>query len=146
MENTPPTQRRFPNEYVDVKFSLREPPIDVINLGIPRDIDMNPTVYFSAFRKVINLAVVEFNNPGVQLASFPPPIEIRVHYNEQDVAIAKGYQNLKLGFWNGVKWTLFTVEKHNFHLEPNGSVPLNVEGWGVVFIQNWADPTISWGT
>lgn len=121
-------------------------PIRAQRLDMPKEETM-PSVPggFKPFRLVINLKMVYADRPDVEVNTFDPPIEIRVKFKASDVEAAKAEgKPLSLGFWDGTQWIRFTLEKHQFHLEP-ASTP-NGGGWGVVRISHWGDPPKAWGT
>ena len=146
MESTPPERRIFAEEFVDVKIPQRDKAIDVVKRDIPKDMDMYPKEGFQPFRIVINLVVVDFDTHEIELTDFDPPIEVRVRYQSGDVDKAGAPEKLKLGFWDGKRWILCTVEKHRFSLQPDDPKRPAQGGWGVVFLKHWGDPTVSWGT
>lgn len=99
---------------------------------------------FQPGRLVINIGVVEEDNPDVFLEKFNPPFELRVRYSSGDMQRATSAgQPLQLAFWDGSQWVRFTHEKHQFEIVPdaNGSKG----GTGVALISHWGDPPVGWG-
>ncbi len=81
--------------------------------------------------------------PGAPLTSFDPPIELDVAYVTLELYEAvRTARPLKLGYWDGNQWVVFTYEQHLYELlsPVDGAV-------GKVMISSWAgDPPIAWGT
>lgn len=102
------------------------------------------TGVFAPGRLVINVGAVETDNPDQVVATFDPPMELRVRYTWQDLdrAAAAG-TDLKLGFYNEDlgRWVVFTAEKHRFRLD---SDPGGNSGVGIVEISHWGDPQVAW--
>jgi hypothetical protein len=140
------TRKYFRKEGVVVKHpglnqTIKVERLPILALGTMKAV----TGGFKPFRPVINLKVVDAAHPGREVAEFEPPIELRVRYDEEDLAQAKKEgKDLWLGFWDGKEWIRFTNEKHQFELVPDRYKKL--VGWGVVRISRWADPTKAWGT
>jgi hypothetical protein len=146
VDNKLSTRMMFPEEEVVVNIPPRAKPIQALRLDLPKDIPMEPVPGgFRPFRLVINLKLVDAEQPDNEVLVFDPPIEVRVRYTAGDLAKAKSAGGpLSLGFWDGKQWIRFTREKHQFHLEPSN--PPESGGWGVVNVSHWGDPTHSWGT
>jgi len=147
MVKTPlPTRKEFRKERVIVKFPGQARAIQVQRLALPT-IESMPAVpgEFHPFRLVINLKLLDAEQPDSELSVFDPPIEVRVHYTASDLASAAAAgKPLSLGFWDGKQWIRFTAEKHHFRLESGAKQEAG--GWAVVSISRWGDPTIAVGT
>src|SRR5512143_156830 len=94
-----PTSREFDKEGVIVKFPGQGRPIQVQQLDLPT-IDSMPTVTggFLPFRLVINLKVVDAEQPNTVVSVFDPPIEVRVRFITSDLDnAAKARRPLCLG-------------------------------------------------
>lgn len=140
-----PTRQEFRKEGVIVTIPVRARPIQAQRLALPV-LEPIPAVpgEFKHFRPVINLKLVDASQPDTEVLVFDPPIEVRVRYTAADVAAAEAAGGrLCLGFWDGKQWIRFTLEEHQFRLEPGGSPEA---GWGVVSVSHWGDPTLAWGT
>jgi hypothetical protein len=99
---------------------------------------------FKARRLVMNLVLVDRDDPKKTLTKFDPPIEVRVRYRKKDLENAeKAGKKLALAFWNGKVWVIFSKKKHKFQLQPDEKPKKG--GYGVVEISNWGDPPIGWG-
>jgi hypothetical protein len=93
---------------------------------------------------VINFAVVDEEQPDIEVTEFDPPIEIEVRYTEADRKHAeKEGQPLSLAFWNGTVWERFTKEKHQFTLQPHDAPRRG--GIATLVLRTWSDPPIGWG-
>jgi hypothetical protein len=100
---------------------------------------------FTPARFVINVEIVDANNPMTIMTDFDPPIEIWVKCTEEDLTRlenakakyrqagdavdGKGEPVSQLGFWNGSRWVLFT-KKHNYKIMPDGSEYVKLSKWG----------------
>lgn len=99
---------------------------------------------FQPDRLVVNIALEDEDQPGVYLEEIDPPFELRVRYTRGDLEKAqKAGKELKLAFWDGTQWVVFTPEKHYFELQPSSQG--DGGGYGVVRISRWGDPNIGWG-
>lgn len=114
---------------------------------------------FKPARFVINVEVVDANDPMTILTDFDPAFEIQVKYTSYDLKRleqakmayklaggtmgGKGEPVFQLGFWNGRRWVLFTKEKHNYRIVPN--IPPDTGGFEVVDISQWGDPLMAHG-
>jgi hypothetical protein len=114
---------------------------------------------FKPAKLVINVEVVDADDPLTILTDFDPAFEIRAKYTSSDLmqlekaktayyqgggAIGgKGEPVFQLGFWNGCRWVLFTKAKHNYRIEPNN--PPHTGGVEIVDISKWGDPPIGHG-
>lgn len=99
---------------------------------------------FQPHRVVINVAVVDEDKPDEYLQEMDPPFELRVRYTRGDLEKAqKSGGELKLAFWDGSQWVVFTQEKHRFELQPADQGEGG--GFGVAYISHWGDPNIGWG-
>ena len=108
---------------------------------------------------MINVELVDANDPMTILTDFDPAFELRAKYTPEDMARLEqaktayyqgggikggiGEPVFQLGFWNGCKWVLFTKEKHNYRIVPN--IPPETGGFEVVNISKWGDPAIGHG-
>ncbi len=99
---------------------------------------------FQPDRLVINIALEDEDQPGVYLEEIDLPFELRIRYTRGDLEKAqKAGKELKLAFWDGKQWVVFTREKHQFELQPSSQG--DGGGYGVVRISRWGDPNIAWG-
>jgi hypothetical protein len=99
---------------------------------------------FQPDRLVINIALEDEDQPGVYLEEIDPPFELSVRYTRGDLEKAqKAGKDLKLAFWDGTQWVVFTPEKHYFELLPSSQG--DGGGHGVVRISRWGDPNTAWG-
>jgi hypothetical protein len=97
---------------------------------------------FTPIRVIANIAVIDVDDPKVPLTSFNPPIELAAAYLSQDLHQAgQNNRQLKLAYWDGAQWVVFTPGAHQFVLlaPTTGAI-------GKVKISEWAgDPPIAWG-
>ncbi len=94
---------------------------------------------FTPTRLVANIALEDESNPGAYLSQLDKPFEMRFRYTSDDVKQTK--TGLKLAFWDGNEWVVFTKDKHSFELQPDSQGG----GYGVVQLSRWGDPNIAWG-
>jgi hypothetical protein len=110
---------------------------------------------FTPAELVINVEVVDANNAHTVLTDFDPPLEIEFKFptslikNARELATRQKMNIdsvddfasvIKVGFWNGLRWVLFTKEKHNFRIQGNDTT-----GYvGKVNLTKWGDPPIAW--
>lgn len=100
---------------------------------------------FKPFQLVINLKLTDTTQKGKKVLKFDPPIEVNVRYTAAHLALAKkAGGKLKLAYWDGKKWVLFTKAAHKYHLEKWD--PAKGKGLCVVHLSVWGDPPIGIGT
>ncbi len=135
----------FSAEGVSVKVPTQRRKAKVVKLPMGSLEEMRPVPGgFQPRRLVINVAVVDEDEPETYLTEFDPPIELRVRYTKADLDRATDAgRPLALAFWNGSEWVRFTEEKHQFRLEP--AAQEQAGGHGVALISNWGDPPVAWG-
>jgi len=146
MVETPlPAHKEF-KEGVIVNFPGQGKPIQVQKLDLPAIESMTTaTGGFLPFRLVINLKLVDAEQPNTVVSVFDPPIEVRVRFKTSDLAnAAKARKPLCLGFWDGTQWIRVTPKDHKYRPDPGPSPQAG--GWGVFSISQWGDPTIAVGT
>jgi hypothetical protein len=99
---------------------------------------------FQPHRVVINVALEDEDNPGEFVEVIEVPFELRVRYTRGDLErLQREGGALRLAFWDGSQWVVFTPEKHSFELQPSDQG--DGGGYGVVRISHWGDPNVSWG-
>lgn len=99
---------------------------------------------FKPWRLVINFEMEDEENPGSYISEFEKPLVLRVRYTRGDIEkAAKDGKPLRIGFWDGSDWVVFTEEKHNFIREPDTDGKSG--GEMVVYLSKWADPPIGIG-
>jgi len=99
---------------------------------------------FQPGRLIINLVGELEDAPGTYVQEFNPPLELKINYTPADYQFAqKGGKPLRLAFWNGAEWVVFTSEKHQYKLYPKS--PASSGGYATVSIRSWGDPPVSWG-
>lgn len=117
--------------------------VKVVEKAIPPLSSMPGSAAFTPIRVLANVVVVDFYDPNVILKHFDPPIKIEVGYQTQDLfEAARVARRLKLAYWDGDQWVVFTDADNNFSLLPptTGAV-------GEVTISDWiGDPPIAWGS
>ncbi len=110
---------------------------------------------FTPAELVINVEVVDAKDMHTVLTDFDPPLEIEFKFpaslikNARDLAVQQKRSInsaddlvgvIQVGFWNGLRWVLFTKEKHNFRIQGNDTT-----GYvGKVNLRKWGDPPIAW--
>ena len=139
--------RRFKNGDVEVIIpDQKKVPVDVREVSAP-SLEQTPPVHigFHPFRIVIGLEYFDPTHENAGVGQFDPPLEVHIRYTAQDLAIATNARRaLRLGFWDGTRWLLFTESKHDFRLEPDQAP--GTGGWGKVKVKDWNDPPKAWGT
>jgi hypothetical protein len=135
----------FEKQGVYLTIPSRMPRVMVKTLPIEVPIGIQATTGIQPIRPIINIVLYNRDDPNNYLTEFNPPFEIQVRYTADDLseANARG-ADLKLAFWNGSEWNLFTHAKHNFELHPNADP--STGGIGTVKISSWGDPPIAWVT
>lgn len=110
---------------------------------------------FTPSQLVINVEIVDANDQHTVLTDFDPPLELEFKFPPSQIEKARqlaAQQKLasssaddlanviKVGFWNGARWVLFTKAKHNFRVQGN-----DTNGYvGKVDLKKWGDPPIAW--
>ena len=140
---------------------LRAPSVDISQLrakypGVTDD--------FTPARFVMNLELVDPDDPSKILTHFDPKVTVEIPYIQQDLDRARKHlidqakkkaeaekrantsyeptqaeilAALELGFWDGTKWIKFTPQKHGYTIGRDGKA--------TVTLSEWADPPIGWG-
>jgi len=96
------------------------------------------------FRKIRTIANIAVIYEGKTLKKFDPPIELRVVYNYGDlVKVKHNIRDLKLAYWDGEKYVVFTEVDNDYLIhKPTSTTGLLAE----CKIHKWAgDPPIIWG-
>ncbi len=116
--------------------------VRVVDKAMPPLSTMPGNENFTPIRLLVNLAVVDYDNENTVLTAFNPPIEFDVNYTSQDLwESARIARSLKLAYWDGNSWVVFTESTNQYTLLPpaTGTVA-NVK------ISTWVgDPPMSWG-
>jgi hypothetical protein len=104
---------------------------------LPEDTPGTPTVFEPKDIR-INFQVWEQLDGGSSqiLQKLNPPMVLRVAITDKARDWAAQSGQLRLAFWDGSEWVLFTKRKHLFHLTPNH---------GIAVIRDWGDPAVAWG-
>jgi hypothetical protein len=134
--------QRFYNFGVTVTVPDQGKWVSVVEKDMPPLSSMPGNANFTPIRLIVNLAVVDYNNLNSVITSFDPPIELEVHYTDQDVsqAVLDGGE-LKLAYWDGSTWVVFTKAVNQYNL-----VPQPTGGVAQLQISSWAgDPPMAWG-
>lgn len=114
-------------------------PIEGLDAGIQR-VDGE----FEPIRTVINIAVVDEDDPKKFIEKFAEPFQLRVRYSNEDLHAAQSRgRELRLGYWDGKNWKRFKKVKHKFAIQPDDDPKTG--GYGVVQISDWGDPPVAWG-
>lgn len=133
---------KFKAEGVVVHHDDPAQTVRVRRKAIPDNIPMAGIPGFTPFRLVINLGVDDPAQAG-PVFHLNKPMKVQVEYTQADENRAGGYQNLKLGYWDGNAWFAFNGQ-NKFRLVPYS--PPGTGGVGIVEISDWIDPTKAWGT
>jgi len=139
-----PYIKEWPEKGVSILVPPQENGVEVnwAERGLPRSLPDSPI--FRLIRLVINFEIEEAGKPCAVLMDFKPPFELRVRYEQDDLEQARQVDGtLKLAFWDGQHWVLFTREKHGFELQPDP--PPGTGGIGFARISHWGDPPVGWG-
>jgi hypothetical protein len=90
---------------------------------------------FELTRPVINFHVAE--DDGTTLVHrFSPPMVLRVGITQAELDLVAEGDELKLAYWDGSRWVVFTKEEHQFELHSE---------WAIALIRHWGDPGVGWG-
>ncbi len=93
---------------------------------------------FRLGRYVMNIDLFKSN-----AADLNPPAQIWVALTAEDLARARSSDNLKLAYWNGGQWVIFTASKHHFHVvKPDNA---GEAGYAVADFMRWGDPPLAVG-
>jgi hypothetical protein len=140
--------RQFKNGdvVVDIPDQKSMASVDVKEVPMPAIKDTHSVLIgFQPFRMVVGLEFFDPTNANAVVEKFDPPIKISIRYTNEDKTYADNVcRDLRLGFWDGTRWTRFTASKHEFRLEPDETSDSG--GWGRVNVKNWIDPAKAWGT
>jgi hypothetical protein len=110
--------------------------LSIVRLDLPNPDKVPPTPNtFIPTRLVVNFEVRKADDQTL-VQQFSPPMVLRVGFNEEELAAAAEGQELKLAFWDGSRWVVFTKEKH--HLELHST-------FAIALIRHWGDPTMAVG-
>ena len=133
---------RHPHKMTEVRVPWQGFDVEVEPRPIKEVGEMYEDETFTPFGVVTNFDIVN-KKTGKSLEKLDTPFELRVRYEESDFkkAAEKGML-LRLAYWKGGRWNLFTAKKHRFHLISEGPFV----GVGVAKITDWGDPMVSWGT
>jgi hypothetical protein len=122
--------------WVVVPTQARARPLRIVELDDSDLADMPATPnVFGPDRVVISFQVEEEGN-GCPVDGFSPPMVLMVEFAEQDLDLVKQGHELKLAFWDGSRWVVFTKEKHQLEMHSRFAIAL---------IRHWGDPTVGAG-
>ncbi|HTP09190.1 MAG TPA: hypothetical protein VMP08_13130 [Anaerolineae bacterium] len=146
----------FPEAFTTVVIPWQgRPAIAVRAPSVPLDQMKGEGNDFTPAELVINVEVVDANDEHTVLSDFDPPLELEFKFpaslikNAREIAarqqiVIKSADDfvavIKVGFWNGTRWVLFTPEKHNFRIQ--GSETMGYVG--KVNLKKWGDPPVAW--
>ena len=82
---------------------------------------------FTLDRLVINLMIKDQENKAV--TKFTTPVELRIRYTPEDISSAGGKDKIKLAYWKGGQWVVFTPAEHKFKLEDTGFALVELSSW-----------------
>ena len=123
---------KFPSENKKTYVEEREP-------YDPEDGDN-----FARKRTLINVKLFEKSDNKINYPEvFKGRFSIKVYYIQEDIINADGLEKLLLGYWDGSRWTTFTVEEHGLEMVPEANDKW--KGHAKVNITSWPDPVIAWG-
>jgi hypothetical protein len=117
------------------------PDLEAVDMVIG-DVPMDATKDFTPIHVVANIAIRDKNTPGY-LTKLGGKIKIKVRYKDEYLKKAVNDRFI-LALWNGNDWVLLNKEKHNFNLVAYKI--LSRGGYGVIWIEEWSDPPMAWGT
>ncbi len=101
-------------------------------------IRMGTSSEFRLGRYVMNLELVKPDASDIK-----PPAQIWIALTAEDLARAQTIDKLKLAYWNGGQWIVFTDVKHHFRIvepETEGGY-----GYAVAELSRWGDPPLAVG-
>lgn len=109
---------------------------------------------FTLIRHIANVVLVakdtyEAGREDPYTGNLDPPVEIYVGYDAFDVMATRfdpehsfDIHQLKLAFWNGIKWVILSKDDYQYFILPSDTGQV-----AKVLIHNWVgDPPIAWGT
>lgn len=100
----------------------------------PNELPATPNV-FEPTRRVINFEVRESDGEAL-VQKFSPPMVLQVGIGEDELGlVAAGYE-LKLAYWDGSRWVVFTKEEHQLEFHSD---------FAIVLVRHWGDATVGWG-
>jgi hypothetical protein len=97
------------------------------------------TTGFEVIRALVNFEVLA--NPPVE--AFTRPATLTVCYKQSDIDAAEGKNKLKLGAWDGEKWTILPRNRAVDCPFPDKGFVGAVE---VLLTRPWVDPPVAWGS
>jgi hypothetical protein len=146
----------FPEVFTTVVIPWQgRPAIAVRAPTVPLDQMKGEGNEFTPAELVANIEVVDANDEHKVLTDFDPPLEFEFKFppsliknaralaTRQQIAASSAEDLasvIKVGFWNGARWVLFTKEKHNYRIQGND----NTGYVGKVNLKKWGDPPIAW--
>jgi hypothetical protein len=146
----------FPETFTTVVIPWQGRPVMAVRApSVPLDQMKGEGNDFTPAELVINVEVVDAKDEHTVLTDFDPPLEIELKFppslikNARELAARQKTSItsaddlasvIKVGFWNGARWVLFTKEKHNYRIQGNDTT-----GYvGKVNLKKWGDPPIGW--
>jgi hypothetical protein len=118
------------------------PDLKAVRLDIG-DVPMDATKDFTPINVVANIAIIDKNRPGIFLSKLGGKIKIKVRYEEKDLEKVVN-ERFILAFWDGKDWVLLNKAKHKFYRFTYENHKRG--GYGVIWIEEWSDPPMAWGT
>lgn len=93
---------------------------------------------FRLGRYVMNLELAKPDASDIK-----PPAQIWIALTQEDLARAQSSDKLKMAYWNGGQWVVFSDTKHHFHtVEPETE---GGYGYAVAELSRWGDPPLAIG-
>jgi hypothetical protein len=145
----------FPDKGVLVIVPWQGRPVAVIAApSLPLDRMKSDRDEFTPDELVINVEVVDGHDQHIVLTDFDPSVEMQFKLSPRQIEAARKLAVdqkkpaetpedlaavIKVGFWDGARWVLFTREKHGFQIV--GSQDSLV---AKVRLKKWGDPPIAW--
>jgi len=143
MQKPPQGHKVYP--FVDLEIIVPDQSrwVRVVEKPLPPLESMPGSKGFNPLRLIGNIAIVDYDDPEQVVTTFDPPIELNAIYHDLDLyEAAHTTRTLKLAYWNGWRWVVFSTRTHHFEL-----LPPNDGGIGKAKIARWAgDPPVAWGT
>jgi hypothetical protein len=151
-----PAVATFPDAFTTIVMPWQGRAVRAVRVpSVPLDQMKGEGNDFTPAELVINLEVVDAKDEHVVLTDFDPPLELEFKFPpsliknarelaaRQKINITTGNDFadvIKVGFWDGKRWILFTKAKHNFRVQGN-----DTNGYvGKVDLRKWGDPPVAW--
>lgn len=133
----------FDKEGVAINIPGQSKKLKAVSLPIDIPTAAQEAAGLRIIRTLINVVLVDEDDPDTFLSEFDPPFELKVRYTADDFQQAQDLGGqLSLAVYINDEWMLLTKEKHRYQLLPDNNPAAG--GFGVAQISNWGDPPVAW--